>query len=289
MGFAIETVKVLFHQSHDIMYSIDKYNELHIKMTSRRYKTVSNRQQISLLPPSIEDYVHETNPVRAIDAYVNTLDLSKQGFLNTSGGVCAGQPAYPPEALLKLYLYGYINKVRSSRRLENETYRNLEVIWLVEELRPSYKTIADFRKNNSKALTATNRDFVLLCKELQLFGGETLGIDGSFFKADASKDSIYTEDKLHQQLQQLAQKITAYQKQLAVQDEADNQAELGSLTEDKHLNEKITALKEQQAVKKAMQMRLQNSEVKQISVVDPDARLLSKRGQTLAGYNVQTP
>ena len=129
----------------------------------------------------------------------------------------------------------------------------------------------------------------MLCKELQLFGGETLGIDGSFFKADASKDSIYTEDKLHQQLQQLAQKITAYQKQLAVQDEADNQAELGSLTEDKHLNEKITALKEQQAVKKAMQMRLQNSEVKQISVVDPDARLLSKRGQTLAGYNVQTP
>ena len=121
LGIALETVKVLFHQSHDIMYSIDKYNELHIKMTSRRYKTVSNRQQISLLPPSIEDYVHETNPVRAIDAYVNTLDLSKQGFLNTSGGVCAGQPAYPPEALLKQYLYGYINKVRSSRRLENET------------------------------------------------------------------------------------------------------------------------------------------------------------------------
>ena len=143
--------------------------------------------------------------------------------LNASGGVCAGQPAYPPEALLKLYLYGYINKVRSSRRLENETYRNLEVIWLVEKLRPSYKTIADFRKNNSKALTATNRDFVLLCKELQLFGGETLGIDGSFFKADASKDSIYTEDKLNQQLQQLEQKINVYQEQLAVQDEADSQ------------------------------------------------------------------
>jgi transposase len=215
-----ETVKVLFHQPHDIMHFIDKYNELYINMTSRRYKTVSNRQQISLLPPSIEDYVHETNPVRAIDAYVNTLDLAKQGFLNTSGGICAGQPAYPPEALLKLYLYGYLNKVRSSRRLENETYRNLEVIWLVEELRPSYKTIADFRKNNSVALTATNRDFVLLCKDWQLFGGETLGIDGSFFKADASKDSIYTEDKLHQQLQQLEQKITAYQEQLALQDEA---------------------------------------------------------------------
>ena len=114
------------------MYSIDKYNELHINMTSRRYKSVSNRQQISLLPPSIEDYVQETNPVRVIDAYVNTLDLAKQGFQTSSGGVCAGQPAYPPEALLKLYLYGYINKVRSSRRLESETCRNLEVIWLVE-------------------------------------------------------------------------------------------------------------------------------------------------------------
>ena len=134
---AQETVKVLFQHPYVIMYSIDKYNELHINMTSRRYKSVSNRQQISLLPPSIEDYVNETNPVRAIDAYVDSLDLAKQGFLNTAGGICAGQPAYPPEALLKLYLYGYINKVRSSRRLENETYRNLEVIWLVEELRPS--------------------------------------------------------------------------------------------------------------------------------------------------------
>ena len=127
---------------------------------------------------------------------------------------------------------GYINKVRSSRRLENETYRNLDVIRLIEELRPSYKTIADFRKNNSKALTATNRDFVLLCKELQLFGGEMLGIDGSFFKADAHKDSIFTEYKRHQQLQQLEQKINAYQEQLALQDKADNQDGLGGLTED---------------------------------------------------------
>jgi transposase len=256
-------------------------------MTSRRYKAVTNRGQITLLPPSIEDYVQETNPVRAIDAYVNTLDLVKQGFQNTSGGICAGQPAYPPEALLKLYLYGYINKVRSSRRLERETYRNLEVIWLTESLCPSYKTIADFRKNNSKALTATNRDFVLLCKELQLFGAETLGIDGSFFKADASKDSIYTADKLDKQLRQLEQKITAYQEQLAQKDEADNQAGLGSLVEDQQLGEKIAALKEKQATKKALQKQLQASNDKQISTIDPDARLLSKRGQTIAGYNVQ--
>jgi transposase len=256
-------------------------------MASRRYKSASNRQQISLLPPSIEDYVHETNPVRAIDAYVDTLDLAKQGFQNSSGGVCAGQPAYPPKALLKLYLYGYLNKVRSSRRLESETHRNLEVIWLVGGLRPGYKTIADFRKNNSSALTASNRDFVLLCKELQLFGGETLGIDGSFFKADASKASIYTEDKLHKQLQQLEQKINAYQEQLALQDEADSQAGLGSLVEDRQLAEKITALKAKQAAKLALQKRLAESGAKQLSTVDPDARLLSKRGQTMAGYNAQ--
>ena len=184
-------------------------------------------------------------------------------------------------------LYGYINKVRSRRRLESETCRNLEVIWLVEELRPSYKTIADFRKNNSKALTATNRDFILLCKDLQLFGGETLGTDGRFFKADASKASIYTEKKLNQQLQQLEDKINSYLEQLAAQDEADNLAGLGSLTEDKQLNEKITALQEKQAIKKALQKRLQENDNKQISTVDPDARLLSKRGQTIAGYNIQ--
>jgi hypothetical protein len=165
--------------------------------------------------------------------------------------------------------------------------RNLEVIWLVEALRPSYKTIADFRKNYSKVLTATNRDFVLLCKELQLFGDETLGIDGSFFKADASKDSIYTESKLQKQLQQLEQKINAYQEQLALQDEADNQAGLGSLIEDQQLNEKITALKEKQAIKKALQKRLQEKDSKQLSTVDPDACLLSKRGPPIAGYNVQ--
>lgn len=121
-------------------------------MASRRYKSVADRQQTSLLPASIEDHVHGTNPVRAIDAYVDTLGLTKQGFQNSSGGVCAGQPAYPPEALLKLYLYGYINKVRSRRRLGSETHRNLEVIWSVGGLRPSFKTIADFRKNNSAGI-----------------------------------------------------------------------------------------------------------------------------------------
>ena len=168
-------------------------------MALRRYQQTLNRQQDMLLPPRVEDYISQNNTVRAIDAYVNTLDLH-QLALNTQKIISAGQPAYDPSALLKLYLYGYLQGIRSSRKLERETSRNLEVIWLVEGLQPTYRTIADFRKENSIALKATNRDFLLLCKELSLFEGEEIAVDGSFFKADANKDGIYTEEKLACQL-----------------------------------------------------------------------------------------
>nr|WP_269844808.1 transposase [Methyloprofundus sedimenti] len=134
----------------------------------------------------------------------------------------SGQPPFNPAALLKLYLYGYLQGIRSSRKLESETRRNLEVMWLVEGLLPTYKTIADFRKSNSTALKAANRDFLLLCKELSLFGGETVAVDGSFFKGDVSKQGIYTEDKLKKQLEALEKKITQYQDELDKQDTADN-------------------------------------------------------------------
>jgi hypothetical protein len=132
--------------------------------------------------------------------------------------------------MLKLYLYGYLQGIRSSRKLERETHRNLEVIWLIEGLRPSYKSIADFRKSNSTALKGANRDFILLCKELALLGGEDVAVDGSFFKADASKAGIYTETKLNKQLAALEQKLNAYQQALAEQDAADDKAGKGSLT-----------------------------------------------------------
>ena len=132
--------------------------------------------------------------------YVNSLDLQALGFQNSQPVISAGQPAYDPAALLKLYLYGYLQGIRSSRKLERETRRNLEVLWLTEGLQPGYKTIADFRKVNSSALKASNRDFLLLCKELALFGGEEVAVDGSFFKANASKQGIYTDNKLDQQL-----------------------------------------------------------------------------------------
>jgi hypothetical protein len=178
--------------------------------------------------------------------------------------------------------------IRSSRKLEREVYRNLEVIWLIEGQRPSYKTIANFRKNNSKALKASNRDFVLLCKELNLLGAEVVAVDGSFFKAAARKDSIYTEGRLDKELEALEKKITLYQESLDQQDATDDKAGKGSLTEDPQLAEKLEKLKIRQAEKHALKKALDKSGEKQISTVDKDARLLKKGVETIAGYNGQT-
>ena len=139
-------------------------------MPDRRYREVQSRSQVTLLPPCMDDYVSEHNPVRAIDAFVGTLDLEALGFRHAEEYCGAGHPAYDPGLLLKLYLYGYQHRVRSSRRLEAETHRNLEVIWLCQGATPSYKTIADFRKDNAAALRSANREFVLLCRELSLLG-----------------------------------------------------------------------------------------------------------------------
>lgn len=256
-------------------------------MAKRNYKVGQNRCQMAILPPSIDDYVSENNPVRAIDAYVETLNGMDLNLKNSDTGLTAGQPAFHPSILIKLYLYGYMNRVHSSRRLEREATRNLEVIWLVGNLIPSYKTIANFRKDNIEALKIINKDFILLCRQLNLFKGDEVAVDGSFFKADASKDSIYTEKKLEQHLAELDKKIEAYQQQLAKQDALDDKSRLESLVDDKDLSQKIERLKKQQAQKRVLQDKLTASPETQISTIDPDARLLSKRGQTMAGYNVQ--
>ncbi len=154
-------------------------------MCERRYKLGLNRRQAMLLPPSVDDDVSEDSLARAIDIDVDTLDLAALGLRHAEGGLTPGQPAYAPAHLLKLYLYGYLHRVRSSRRLQAEAERNLEIIWLLEGLRPGYRTIAEFRRTNAKALKAANREFVLLCRELDLVGGERLGIDGSHFNANA--------------------------------------------------------------------------------------------------------
>src|SRR5437764_859133 len=189
-----------------------------LAMTNRIYKTGTNREQLSLLPPRVEDYVAPDNPVRAIEAYVCALDLEKLGFRHAGGGIGAGQPSYDPADLLKAYLYGYLDRVRSSRRLEREAQRNLELMWLLKGLTPGYRTIANFRRDNWAALKAANREFVLLLRELDLLGGELVAIDGAFFHGDASKASIKTKKRLAEQLARLDRDIEEYGKALESND-----------------------------------------------------------------------
>src|SRR5712672_2524513 len=191
-------------------------------MTNQTFKVGESREQPSLLPPRIEDYVGPDNPVRAIEGFVCALDLAKLGFRHADRGAEAmGQPPYDPADLLKLYLYGYINQVRSSRRLEREACRNLELIWLLKNLRPGYRTIANFRTENWRALKAANRRFVLLARELGLVGGAVVAIDGSFFHGDASKASIFTRKRLAEQVASLDREIEAYGKSLEDNDAAE--------------------------------------------------------------------
>ena len=263
-------------------------------MTNRTFKTGESRDQASLLPPRIEDYVGADNPVRAIESFVCALDLAKLGFRHADRGVEeAGQPPYDPADLLKLYLYGYINQVRSSRRLEREACRNLELIWLLKNLRPGYRTIANFRKENWQALKAVNRSFVLLARELGLVGGSVVAIDGSFFHGDASKASIFTRKRLTEQIARLDQEIEAYGKSL----EDNDAAEAKEPTKDRSggdgggdsgdIGAKVAALMAKRARAQDDLDRLEESGETQLSLTDPDARLLVKNGQGIAGYNVQ--
>jgi transposase len=253
-------------------------------MSLRKYKVGRNRQQTDLLPPSLEEYVSATNVVRAIDAYVDSLDLVELGFSNTKTKSKEGQPAYPPSMLLKLYLYGYMNRVRSSRRLEREAKINVELMWLLEDFKPSHATIANFRKENLKGIKAVNQDFVQMCREMGLYGGEEVGIDGTFMNGNASKASIHTQDKLEKETEKLAQSIENYLAELEKTDQSETDL---PETEDSKLPEKLKKLQERQARYKQYLEQLKESDEKQLSETDKDARLLNKRGQTIAGYNVQ--
>src|ERR1700739_135156 len=266
-------------------------------MTNRTFKAGESREQPSLLPARIEDYVGADNPVRAIESFVCALDLAKLGFRHADRGAEeVGHPPYDPADLLKLYLYGYINQVRSSRRLEREACRNLELIWLLKNLRPGYRTIADFRKENWKALKEVNRSFVLVIRELGLLGGAVVAIDGSFFHGDASKASIFTRKRLAEQIARLDQEIEAYGKALEDNDAADAKDQTKALVdgpgnggggEDSDIGAKVTALMAKRSRAQADLARLEESGETQLSLTDPDARLLVKSGQGIAGYNVQ--
>jgi transposase len=266
-------------------------------MTNRPFKTGESRHQPSLLPPRIEDYVGPDNPVRAIESFVCALDLAKLGFRHAERSAEAmGQPPYDPADLLKLYLYGYINQVRSSRRLEREASRNLELIWLLRNLRPGYRTIANFRKENWAALKAVNRGFVLLVRELGLVGGAVVAIDGSFFHGDASKASIFTRKRLAEQIARLDLEIEAYGMSIEDNDAAEaneprqdrtNGPDGGGGGDGGDIGAKVSALMAKRSRADADLVRLEASGETQMSLTDPDARLLVKSGQGVAGYNVQ--
>lgn len=245
----------------------------------------SDRQQTHLLPAALEDYVPPDNPVRFLDAFVNKLDLRAAGFrFPKTDPRGRGRPAYPPADLLKLYLYGYLHQLRSSRRLEAECARNLEVIWLVRQLRPDFKTIADFRKDNAKAFKAVVREFTGLCRKLDLFGGQLLAIDGTKLKASNAADQNWSQTKLAKQQAQLEARLDEYLKAMETADAADAPVAAPSASE---LQAKIVRLTERQSqVQERLQALAQSGE-SQLSATDPDSRGMKGAHGHVVGYNVQ--
>ena len=252
----------------------------------KRYVEGEDRSQSTLFPESLDDYIAEDNPVRAIDVFVDELDLAKLGFDGMHPEV-TGRPAYHPAMLLRIYIYGYLNRIQSSRRLERETQRNVELIWLTGRLMPDFKTIADFRKDNGKAIRNVCREFIVLCRELNLFSEAIVAIDGSKFKAVNNRDKNFTDTKLKKRMEQLEESIGRY---LAELDRADREPTAVSEGQVSRLKEKITGIKAQMTRLNAIGRQMQDAPDQQISLTDPDARSMatSGRGTGIVGYNVQT-
>lgn len=238
------------------------------------------REQTTLLPEAIEDYITKDNPVRFIDAFVDKLDLRKLGFGKTELAE-TGRPPYEPGDLLKLYIYGYLNRIRSSRRLERETARNLEVRWLLHNLQPDHKTISDFRKDNRKAIQAVTRQFVILCQQLNLFGGDLVAIDGSKFKASNSKKRNWTKARLRERIRRIDASIEEYLTLL----EASDREHAPQPTK---VREKIASLEQRMRQYQALLEDLESTGSNQVSQTDPDGRLMVGNGKADVGYNVQT-
>ena len=241
----------------------------------KRFVEGRDRAQLMLLPECLDDFVGEDNPVRVVDAFIEELDLAVLGFAGVVPEA-TGRPSYHPATLLKIYLYGYLNQVQSSRRLERETCRNLEVMWLTGRLTPDFKTIAEFRRDNGSAIRAVCRQFVALCRRLNLLTHPVVAIDGSKFKAVNNRDKNYTVRKVKKRMEQVDASITRY---LAELDRADR--EEGDIAEAKanRLKEKITALRNQMQFLKGMERRVENAPDQQVSLTDPDARSMATSGR----------
>jgi len=250
-----------------------------------RFIEGTDRNQTTLLPECLDDYIAEDNPVRAVDAFVEELDLRQMGFAGCDPAV-TGRPAYHPAVLLKLYVYGYLNRIASSRRLEREAQRNVELMWLTGRLAPDFKTIADFRRDNGEGIGNVCSRFVQLCRQLKLFSQALVAIDSSKFKAVNSRDCNFTPGKIDQRQQQIDQSIRRYLRALETADRT-QPAEVEAKTE--RLHEKITTLREQMRRMEGIREQLKCQPDRQLSLTDPDARAMvsQAKGTGMVGYNVQ--
>ena len=251
-----------------------------------RFIDEANRSQGTLLPETIDDYVTEENPVRVIEAFVAALDLATLGFAGVEPAA-TGRPSYHPSTMLKIYLYGYLNRIQSTRRLEQEARRNLELMWLVGRLAPDFKTLADFRADNTQAMKNVCREFIVLCRRWQLFNEATVAIDGSKFKAVNHRDRNFTSGKMRTRMALIEQHIAEYLEQL---DRMDRRETPSTPPQTARLKDRIATLKDEMSRLEGLKARMEASPDGQVSLTDPDARSMASQGKGsgIVGYNVQT-
>jgi transposase len=249
-----------------------------------------DRGQATMFPARLDDYVCDDNPVRAVDVFVDGLDLDRLGLMRIQP-LDVGRPGYHPRTMLKLYIYGYLNRVPSSRRLERECQRNIEVIWLTGQLAPDFKTIADFRKDNGKAIREVSRQFVALCSKLDLLSAASVAIDGSKFKAVNARDKNFTEAKMKRRLERIDESVARYLSQLETADRqiAGGGGDAVPAAKTERLKSKIEKLKEEIVRLNEISERMMRGQDKQISLTDPDSRSMATSGKDtgIVGYNVQ--
>jgi transposase len=250
-----------------------------------RFSEGQDRQQVTLLPESLDEFVAEDNAVRLVDAFVGELDLPALGFEGTQAAA-TGRPSYHPAVLLKIYIYGYLNRVQSTRRLEQECQRNLELMWLTGRLAPDFKTIADFRRDNGTGIRSVCRRFIELCRDLKLFSQAAVAIDGSKFKAVNSRDRNFTPAKIEARKEQIEESIQRY---LDVLETADRMQPGEFVAKTDRLKDKVKTLREQMRRMDNLKKQLEQCPEGQISLTDPDSRSMMSqaKGTGVVGYNVQ--
>lgn len=251
------------------------------------YIAGENREQSTLFPELIDDFISNENPVRFMEAFIEKMNLSVMGFKHSEIKQ-TGRPPYNPKDLLKLYIYGYLNRIRSSRNLERESQRNLEVIWLLKKLNPDHKTISDFRKNNTEAIKKVFKEFIEICKKLELFSSELVAVDSTKFRASNARDRIKTKEQLEKSLKNIEVSITEYMKALENNDINDEETSKAPKLTKEELQKKISFLNRTKEKLSEANEKLNKTKDEYVSLTDADCRLVKNRGAIQPGYSLQT-